>query len=356
MKNKIKFSVLSLTILSSMNAFSYEAFDFFSLGMYGDIEYNDVEKSELFPENAQLMSTTNAYLSLNFKEKFKIYADYNYNTLDLDFNNQNIVQKNGDLYQAYLQYYTKNIDFKLGRFADYNSKGQNSLLTTDKLLKTQITDREVFGQSKVSKIDGVSIGYINPVYGGSFESTFYGGLKTQSEGLDYLVPEIESTLVGLNFNLDTNEHNFILGFNYSNYDEDYTYIADNKIKTFEEEFDVFSTYATYQYVDEHFFAEASYRYDYLDLKGKETELDEDENPIFDDQSFLDLKIGTVIYGFKPYIGYNLYYLKDNDNLNTLSFGVRYDYHSFGALIEASKAEQYSGDDVENIYFKFYYSL
>ena len=30
MKNKIKLSMLSLTILSSMNAFSYEAFDFFS--------------------------------------------------------------------------------------------------------------------------------------------------------------------------------------------------------------------------------------------------------------------------------------------------------------------------------------
>lgn len=349
---KIKLSILALSILSINQASAYELTDNFALGMYGSAGYGQLEQGD--NDFTAIESSTNAYLEVTVKEHFKLMADYNFQTLDLDEEDSESMS-GGDIYQGYAQFENKALDIKVGRFADFNAKGYNNLNLSDKMIKSNVTERNVFASSVISTIDGVSFGYSNPIYGGVFESTIYGGVNTQKDSnLDDSL-ETESGLFGLNFDLKTENHGFLVGFKYSDYSDGFS----SEIYSTEEDFNKFTAFFTYNYINEYFFFDGSYQYDYFDLGGEiaiEDEEGNEERIPADDQYIIDVKLGTNIAGFKPYIGFNQYRFKEEDELNTTSVGVKYDYKGFGFLAEARKEEMKDQEDNEVIFGQIFYNF
>lgn len=330
MKKISKLSLLTLSILSSNTAFSYEVYDSLSLGIYGDAEYSNNEFNTK-EDNTEIKSSTNAYINLNFKEKYTLMLDYNYQSLNLENDSIDKSEGIGNIYQAYAGYETQSVNLKMGRFANYNSKGYNSLFISDKLLTSTISNHNIIGDSRISFIDGASLAYIVPLEGGDFKTTIYGGINTQLSGTDSLdmEEENESSIVGANIDMNANGHRFLSGVKYSSY-SDGLKSGDLEIT---DEVDKFTFYVTYQYESDRFFTDTTYRYDVLDTN---EELEEDQS--MPDQSIIDLKIGTKLYGFKPYIGYNEYEFTEDSNSTTISYGVRYDYKGLGFVLEKNERE------------------
>lgn len=326
-----------LATLSSSTAFAYEVKDNINTGLYGEVTFVDYDGTG----TQILKSNTNAYVDLTFKEFFGIYLDVNHQT-------NNYEEKNGfdsdfsetDLYQGYASFDHNSFQLKAGRFADFHVKGDNALDLSKVIIDSSISPLTVLGQAKYSTIDGLAVTYRAPLNrNGVFSSTFYGGMNTQKYAND-LEKGMESTSegskYGVHFDIKKEGHSFIVGAHVAELDK--IDLSDLTLKS-EKSNDYFNFYTAYKYEGDVFFSDNAFMYGKFD-----------EGDIDIEQTVVDLKIGTNMKGFKPFIGFNS--LENMDNkYTTMSYGIRYDFHGFGAILKKEDIKQEEGEgDVEDTRF------
>lgn len=321
--------------MASTSTFAYELNENVNFGLYGDVTYSQYDSSEI----EDIKTSSNAYVELRFKENINVMLDYNYqyeqwsnDTVERDLSSD-------ELYQAYVEFDGKSFALKAGRFADFYTKGQNSLDTMGAMVHSQIAPLLVFGQANYSTIDGVSLDYKYPLNDGQFVATFYGGIQTEQYNHDIekaVNLSLKSDKYGLHVDAEKQDHRFLFGMEFSDIDEGEVEGVTDDFTDFENVVTYKSVYLTYQFENDFIFSDNTYL-----LNEYETT---DDSYL---QSVLDLKIGTNFKNFKPFVGYNIFE-DQNDKYETITYGVRYDYKDkVGFVVKRDSIDKLAGSALED---------
>ena len=216
--NKISKLALSIIAATSANTFAFEVTDGLEIGVYGESGISIYDEKEI----DVIQSNSNAFIGYTFENNINVMLDYTYQYQEQSVENIKNDYSNGDIYQAYIAYEGLDFAFKAGRFADFYSKGSNSMNTMGSMVHVDISPFLILGQAKNSVIDGLSLDYKYPLdHGGQMRATVYGGTQTEKysdEIENGTEATIESMKYGLHADIQKQGHTFIFGMEFSDID------------------------------------------------------------------------------------------------------------------------------------------
>ncbi len=323
MNNFKKTLLATMITVSASSAMAVEVTDNLSMGLYGSAKYEEVKDTD----NKAFLTTQNVYASYIFADHFEVMVDFNAQLNSFDINGSDLDSETYEVYQAYLSYqHDESSEIIVGRFANINPKGYNSLNDMDSLIGVDMGPIKALGNASYTHIDGMLFRYNEPLNGGEFSATFYGGQQQIILGEEQ---EYSGYKVAATFGFDIDGHNFLTGYEIGELEDDNDFDVDLEKVEYENYF------ITYQFETESFFTDNTYI------------VSNYEDGDFEDSKILDLKLGVKMLGFKPFIGFNQTEIGD-EKIDTNVYGVRYEFKNMvGLTLQRSATDGvYDGSDVD----------